>query len=680
MAYKNYDMLSLQQKVNEIDNKCEKDYVDEKVNKVNSSLEEKASQVDLITERNRINNIVKNEGTSVNDLELQDIRTGENGKSYETAGDAIREQFKEINSNTMGKTALFVSKEGLINFNFVNRKITIPSGYVIVDRKWYYPNGFSIDMPLSSLAGLCLLYYDTENNVFYAKQYTQVTDIATSRNIVLIATWYNEDLKSISCQSPYKVNGIKSTQLGMTAKQALYVSDNGIKFDFINSTIEFENGGYVVVDKTWYYPSSLSVTMPEETGMCFLHFNTTTKEFLTNQYSNVSTLNSNDDIVLIATWINPKPNSISTASNYYTVLEDTGYSWATNEFVIPNNLYMIKDIDYGINALNFNTNKFGCKDNVKFEIITPGKDNVFKDNAVLKSKLAINKYKTLLTGICNDDYSNALFKDLTLYFADPATKTNKSPTILFIGDSITYAGLASNCNVWLKAFGFNPTFIGTRTEINEFGYGILDIPMVKSEGMSGWRITDVTNTSVGTNGESLSKGSSNKFLNPETGEFDFTYFMNSNSFTSVDFVIIGLGHNDLVGYPSAAQGYKVPTIEEILEYMPVEYLKIINSIKSFNPNVRIGLNPPIPCNSDDKNSKYFKFTKQLLTSFQNKYDNVDILSSYLSTGRLSGKAWDYNVTSIPTNQKNISGNIHDNGCSTLNNGLWTASWIVARSN
>ena len=37
MAYKNYDMLSLQQKVNEIDNKCEKGYVDEKVNDINSS-------------------------------------------------------------------------------------------------------------------------------------------------------------------------------------------------------------------------------------------------------------------------------------------------------------------------------------------------------------------------------------------------------------------------------------------------------------------------------------------------------------------------------------------------------------------------------------------------------------------------------------------------------------------
>lgn len=47
MVYKNYDMLSLQQKVNEIDNKCEKGYVDEKVNKINSSLEDKANKDDV---------------------------------------------------------------------------------------------------------------------------------------------------------------------------------------------------------------------------------------------------------------------------------------------------------------------------------------------------------------------------------------------------------------------------------------------------------------------------------------------------------------------------------------------------------------------------------------------------------------------------------------------------------
>lgn len=52
MAYKNYDMLSLQQKVNEIDNKCEKDYVDEKVNDISSSLEDIDNNIEELLDMN----------------------------------------------------------------------------------------------------------------------------------------------------------------------------------------------------------------------------------------------------------------------------------------------------------------------------------------------------------------------------------------------------------------------------------------------------------------------------------------------------------------------------------------------------------------------------------------------------------------------------------------------------
>lgn len=49
MAYKNYDMLSLQQKVNEIDNKAEKTDVNDKFNELNSSLEEKTKQTNVVS-------------------------------------------------------------------------------------------------------------------------------------------------------------------------------------------------------------------------------------------------------------------------------------------------------------------------------------------------------------------------------------------------------------------------------------------------------------------------------------------------------------------------------------------------------------------------------------------------------------------------------------------------------
>lgn len=45
MAYKNYDMFSLQQKINEVDNKAEQTYVDEKVNAINSSLDNYVTKV-----------------------------------------------------------------------------------------------------------------------------------------------------------------------------------------------------------------------------------------------------------------------------------------------------------------------------------------------------------------------------------------------------------------------------------------------------------------------------------------------------------------------------------------------------------------------------------------------------------------------------------------------------------
>ena len=68
MAYKNYDMFSLQQKVNEIDNKCEKDYVDEKVNDISSSLEEKVDDIQIGTRNYLLNTGLKDDTSSFVEL------------------------------------------------------------------------------------------------------------------------------------------------------------------------------------------------------------------------------------------------------------------------------------------------------------------------------------------------------------------------------------------------------------------------------------------------------------------------------------------------------------------------------------------------------------------------------------------------------------------------------------
>ena len=78
------------------------DNVDEIQAQTNAQLSQiedsKATKLEVAVERTRIDNIIKNEGTSVDDLELQDIRIDVFGKVHNSAGDAIREQAKKINS------------------------------------------------------------------------------------------------------------------------------------------------------------------------------------------------------------------------------------------------------------------------------------------------------------------------------------------------------------------------------------------------------------------------------------------------------------------------------------------------------------------------------------------------------------------------------------------------------
>ena len=66
---------------------------------INLQMDNKANQGDLEVERNRISEIIKNEGTSVDDVELQDIRVGSNGKVYSTAGDSVRQQFNIVTND-----------------------------------------------------------------------------------------------------------------------------------------------------------------------------------------------------------------------------------------------------------------------------------------------------------------------------------------------------------------------------------------------------------------------------------------------------------------------------------------------------------------------------------------------------------------------------------------------------
>lgn len=70
----------------------EYDTLGERITANESSLAEKATNTALGTERARINNIVANVGNTSGNTEIVDLRVGEDGVTYSSAGDALRKQ------------------------------------------------------------------------------------------------------------------------------------------------------------------------------------------------------------------------------------------------------------------------------------------------------------------------------------------------------------------------------------------------------------------------------------------------------------------------------------------------------------------------------------------------------------------------------------------------------------
>ncbi|MFE0420786.1 SGNH/GDSL hydrolase family protein, partial [Streptomyces tendae] len=91
-------------------------------------------------------------------------------------------------------------------------------------------------------------------------------------------------------------------------------------------------------------------------------------------------------------------------------------------------------------------------------------------------------------------------------------------------------------------------------------------------GRSGWRAWEYVNLASGEFGYM----GANAFYNSDKATFDFTYYMQTQGYTNVDYVFINLGTNDL-----GRNHHNSDT--DIIN----SYNTMIASIKEFNPNVKI---------------------------------------------------------------------------------------------
>lgn len=374
------------------------------------------------------------------------------------------------------------------------------------------------------------------------------------------------------------------------------------------------------------------------------------------------------------------------------------YDWDNNRFVLPSDLYLVKDIPYTISATDFNMQQLKDNDDCLFEITLPTKVVQFEQTAdILIPYSYEHPFRTRISG--KYKLSNSLLtQDINLHVADSSKATKKNIKVLCIGDSITQSNYPKHLKWHLAQMGITATMLGTVVDSHEgYSYGISQyLDAEKGEGRGGWRLTDFTcNTPLKSGGYYVN----NDFpmMNPATHKFDFSYYMQQQNFTDVDFVIINLGTNDIGKYHYAGSVSTDPAYNTIRgvdldsEYLNPEseyylgklYKTLIDSIHTFNSDIKIAINPPMGAGDGTFIVSSMKWAEVCHYEFKDT-TNVYTLASYASQAQLSA----INIESarkdmVQVNNKNNTykfnytpSDVHYNGMGQLIHTLYPASWIV----
>lgn len=157
-------------------------------------------------------------------------------------------------------------------------------------------------------------------------------------------------------------------------------------------------------------------------------------------------------------------------------------------------------------------------------------------------------------------------KNINIKIATPLELSSKK--IIFIGDSTT------NQLLYPQHFktNTNAILLGTRGTTPNF-----------HEGRSGWTAKQYCTvpSALDSQGETIV----NAFWNATKNEFDFSYYMQQQSYANVDYVTIHLGINDI---------YQNLNVIETVGY----FNRMINSIKTFNSSIKVFLVITIPPTSN----------------------------------------------------------------------------------
>lgn len=304
---------------------------------------------------------------------------------------------------------------------------------------------------------------------------------------------------------------------------------------------------------------------------------------------------------------------------------DKGYDWANNRLILPNDIYLLANSQYSMYCQNMSLNKYIDNDYISYEIGMPNgstiTENIFNINCPLAGD-----FESRIVGKFKGN-NNCLFKDINIHFEKPE---GKELSILCIGDETVDNNMPGYISDYLEQLGYTPTMLGTQiNSIDLNGYGMKNVSEEFGEGHKGWRLTDFMCKTKHRNGSPYYI-QNNPFMNNSV--FDFTYYMESNSYSKVDVVVISVGLNDITGYHIASniEDLEDLTISQNIEQLPNLYKEMISNIHKYDSNIKIIINPTmINGIDDDFNRKSLLLTETLL------YDLKDIKNVFIAPGYLT---------------------------------------------
>lgn len=241
--------------------------------------------------------------------------------------------------------------------------------------------------------------------------------------------------------------------------------------------------------------------------------------------------------------------------------------------------------------------------NANLIYMTNAKQNL--DNCILVKNENVDIETNSLRYRVDNTVDNNIEKNIEIETINQSAGEGLNKKVLLIGDSLTDHDIyPKKLYEIFQNDVMNITLLGTRgtSPYNE-------------EGRSGWRAYTYCTKQYGSD-ESTAGGffqGLNSFYNPSTNKFDFNYYMSNQNYDSVDYVFINLGTNDVARGNHESEN-------EIISY----YTEMINSIKNFNSNIKIGIWLP-PARGIRNNvsnlisrDRALRMNEMLIKNFENK--------------------------------------------------------------